>query len=203
MRCAFHRLIPLVLGMTIAAAVAAAQDHGTATLNAVVYRPVPAGEAIHVRTLDNSPQHQDLKRRFEAALAERGYRIAPSASRLVLTLEPEDQIGFWNYRRGALVEAQRGYDRIARKDLDSYTVNLFNSRQGGLINRPERPSGVNPSRYRLEARLEDRDTGRTLWQGWTTADLARGDGRALLAAMVEPLAGVVGLSVREQHVGLR
>ncbi len=205
----YSRTVAIVLAVTMslagvaAAGVALAQSAATAVLNAVLYRPIPAGAAVHVRTLDDSPQHQDLKRRFEAALRDRGYAIDPAPTRLVITVEPRDQIGFWNYQSGALIEAQRGYDRIARKDLDSYMVNLYNSRQGGLINRPDRPSGVNPSRFRLEARLEDRSDGRTLWQGWTSAELTVGDGQSLWTAMAPPLAGAVGRTVREQRVSLR
>ena len=198
------RTVAIVLAVMVALGSASlAQFADFAVLNAVVYRPIPAGEAVHVRTLDDSPQHQDLKRRFEAALRDRGYAIDPAPTRLVITVEPRDQIGFWNYQSGALIEAQRGYDRLARKDLDSYMVNLYNSRQGGLINRPDRPSDVNPSRHRLEARLEDRSDGRTLWQGWTSAEVSAGDGRSLWTAMVAPLAGAVGRTVREERVSLR
>lgn len=202
MRFGYRRVVPVAVAVVIAGA-ASAQLAGQAVLNAVVYQPIPEGEAIHVRALDDSPQAQQLRQRFAAVLSARGFAIDAVPSRLVLTLEPRDQIGFWSYQSGALIEAQRGYDRIARKDLDSYMVNLYDSRQGGLINRPQRPSGVNPTRYRLEARLEDRSNGRTLWQGWTAAELTRGDGSALIASMVEPLAEVVGLTVREQPVTLR
>ena len=71
------------------------------------------------------------------------------------------------------------------------------------MNQPGRPEGVNPSKYRLEARLDDRSDGRTLWQGWTTANLNRGEGSTLLEAMVGPLASSVGETIREQPVTLR
>lgn len=176
---------------------------GDATLNAVLYRPIPTGEPIHVRALDNSPDQEQLKRQFEAALVSRGIAIRREPANLVLTLQPQDQTGFWSYRSGALIEAQRGYNELARKDLDSYTVNLYDSSKGGLINKPGRAEGINRSRYRLEARLEERSSGRTLWQGWTTAELQYGDGQTLLRSMVPALADSVGETVREQTVDLR
>lgn len=176
---------------------------GEATLNAVLYRAIPAGQPIHVRALDNSPDQERLKRQFEAALVSRGIAIRREPADLVLTLEPQDQMGFWSYQSGALIEAQRGYNELARKDLDSYTVNLYNSRRGGLINKPGRPEAISRSRYRLEARLEERSSGRTLWQGWATAELQSGDGQALLRSMVPVLAASVGETVREQPVALR
>ena len=183
--------------------VAVAQVGDQAVLNAVKYRPIPADQPIHVRSLDDSRENLRLKRRFEQALRERGFRIGAEPSRLVLTLESSDQLGFWSYSGGALINAQRGFSELAEKDLDSYVLNLYDSRRGGLTNQPERPVGINPSKYRLEARLDDRSDGRTLWQGWTTADVGRSGGSALLEAMVPPLASSLGETVREQPVTLR
>ena len=183
--------------------VAVAQVGDQAVLNAVKYRPIPGDQPIHVRSLDDSRENLRLKRRFEQALRERGFRIGAEPSRLVVTLESSDQLGFWSYSGGSLINAQRGFNELARKDLDSYVLNLYDSRRGGLTNQPERPVGINPSKYRLEARLEDRSDGRTLWQGWTTADVGRSGGSALLEAMVSPLASSLGETVREQPVTLR
>ena len=200
-RPAICALAVVILGIGVAPALAQLQVD--AVLNAVSYRPIPDSRPIHVRVLDNSEAKAAVKRRFERALTARGYALTQSEDHLVLTIESSDELGFWSYESGALITADRGYSEIARKDLDSYQVSIYDTRKGGLINRPERPAGVNPTRYRLDARLEDRDSGRTLWQGWTTANLDRGDGRDLILMMVPTLADNVGTTVRSESVSLR
>ncbi len=181
----------------------AAQDAAGAVLNAVSYQPIPDREPIHVRVLDNSDASAALKQQFEQALRARGYAIASVPVTLVLTVSPSDEPGFWSYESGALITAERGYNERAGKDLDSYQLNLYDTRKGGLINRPERPAEVSPSRYRLDARLENMSSGRTLWHGWTTADLGRGDGRWLVEAMIPGLADNLGKTARARTVPLQ
>ncbi len=196
------------LALSIAAVAAAlgliaeAYAESQAVLNAVAFRPVPTDEAIFVRTLDNSEESERLRRRFERLLSANGHEINQGAARLVLTIESTDQPGFWSYQPGALISADRGYDRRARKDLDAYRVKFYDSVRGGLVNEPERPTDVSATRYRLEARLEDRDNGRTLWQGWMVAPRTAGRRMSLWIAMVPALADTVGQTVRERPVPL-
>jgi len=174
-----------------------------AVLNAVTFRPVPVEEAIYVRSLDDDESVARVRRSFERALVAGGYAVTDAPRRLVLTLEVSDQVGSWSYGSSTLFSTDRSYDERTRRELDSFQLNVYDSRQGGLVNQPERAAPVAPSRYRLDARLDDRETGRTLWQGWVVGALDRGDGDDLLAMMVPVLAGGIGRTVREATVELR
>lgn len=180
-----------------------AEEAGQAVISAIALQTLPEGAAVHVRSLDNSADSLALKREFETALRAAGFALSADPSGLVLTFTASDRIGGWSYRSGALVKAERGHDPVAGKELDRYIVNLFNTRQGGLINEQKRPARVTPSRYRLSAAVEDRRNGKTLWTGWAVANLVQGEGSVLYRKMVPVLAASVGHTVREKSVELR
>ncbi len=177
-------------------AAAAGPDQGT--LNAVAFDRLPDERVIAVRSLDDSEDNLALKAHIEAVLRSRGFGVTEGAARLVLTFQTSAVVGAWDDRSGALIEAQRYHDETIRKDLDSYMLNLFNSRKGSLLERPGPPTRVQPSQYRLDATLDDRSTGRRVWQGWMVAALQRGAPELLVRAMVPPLIDSVGTTVRSQ-----
>ena len=192
--------LTVALGLMVAAA-ASAEDGGT--LNAVAYKPLPAGAAINVRTLDDSEENQNLQQRFEGELRVLGYAVDKRGP-LVLSLETRGTVGAWNDGgRRSVLELQSQGDGLGG-DRQRMLFNLFDSQSGGVVN-PGTAHGtsiVTPSQYRLDVTLEDRASGERVWEAWATADLQQSDSATISQAMVPVLARSLGRTVREQAFAL-
>ena len=179
---------------------AAAQQPGQGLLNAVAYERLPAGIAVEVSPLDNSDDNLILQRRFEEELRSRGYSVSGNAP-LILTFDIRDTVGAFvdgNVRH--VLELSGGGGRGGGEDARA-RVNVFDSGGGGLLNEGT-DSGdttiVTPSQYRLDVTIDERGSGRRLWQGWATANLEQSDGLALTMSMVPVIADHVGQTVRQK-----
>jgi hypothetical protein len=185
--------------VTVFLAGPAAAQSSQGLLNAVSYEKIPLGTAIAVSPLDNSDENLALQRQFEGELRTAGYTVAKDAP-LILTFAIHDAVGSYLDGNARHVlefsgTSGRGVDENARA-----RVNVFDSAGGGLINTGSESADttiVTPSKYRMDASLDSRETGRRLWQAWATADLGRSDGRALTMAMVPAITRQVGQTVRQ------
>ena len=190
-------LLAAVCALLVAPAFA--QAPGDGLLNAVAYDAIPTGAAVAVRPLDNSDDNMVLKEEFERELRARGYVVAADAA-LILSFETRGTTGAWTSgERRYVLELRAQGGREGGEDA-SARVNVFDSAAGGLLNpgRGGTTSIVTPSQYRLDATVDDRASGRRLWQGWAVADLEHADGLALTRAMVPAVAASVGRTVRRQ-----
>lgn len=171
----------------------AAADPQAASINAVAFSPLPSDTPIHVRALDNSEAALELKAEFETALRATGRSTTAEAGGLVLTLNSGRELGDrTNRERNEIREQRRQLENRVR---ERYAVSLFDSDRDRAP-RARRPRGVTPTRYRLEATLDDRVSGRVLWRGWAVAPLHRGAERDLIEAMIPVLAGALGQTIR-------
>ncbi|MDX9859757.1 MAG: hypothetical protein RBS99_02460 [Rhodospirillales bacterium] len=179
---------------------AAAQQPNQGLLNAVSYERIPAGTAVTVSPLDNSDDNLILQKRFEEELRARGYAISGDAP-LVFTFDIRDTVGAYlagNVRH--VIELSGGGGRGGGEDAKA-RLNVFDSGGGGLLNEGADPSDttiVTQAQYRLDATLDERASGRRLWQVWATADLEQSDGLTLTMAMVPVIAQHVGQTVRQK-----
>ena len=193
-----HRIL-LTCAALLAAHAAGAQGAGEGLLNAVAYKPLPAGGAITVRPLDNSDENLVLQQEFESALRAQGRTVAADAP-LILTFEVRDTVGAWSTRdRRSIIELEGHGDGIGG-DTHRARVNLYNSSRGGVFNegRGSGTSIMTPSQYRLDATLDQRSNGRRLWQAWATADLGQSDSLDLTRAMVPVMVQSLGQTVKRQ-----
>jgi hypothetical protein len=178
----------------------AAQEPNQGLLNAVSYERIPAGVAVTVSPLDNSDNNLILQQRFEAELRAHGYRVSGDGP-LVLTFGTRDTVGAYldgNARH--VLELSGGGGRGGGEDAKA-RVNVFDSSGGGLLNEGRDSSDttiVTPTQYRIDATIDERASGRRLWQGWATANLEQSDGLALTMAMVPVIAQHVGQTVRQK-----
>lgn len=183
---------------------AATAAYGDGLMNAVSYQPLPAGSSIFVRPLDNSDHNLVLKADFERALKQKGYTVSKDAT-LILTFETRDAAGSWTGGgNNRLVELTNNHDQSG-VDAPRVHLNLFNSARGGLLN-PERSRPtrmVTPSRFRIDATIDDATDGKRLWQGWSTTDIGAGDSRALTRAMIPILVEGLGKTIRQQTFELQ
>ncbi len=166
-------------------------------LNAVAYSPLPKDAAIAVRPLDNSDQNMAVKLVFERELRRRGRTVSDDAA-LVLTFETSGQVGAWTSAgRRSVLELDAHGGRTGGENAQA-RLNIFDSARGGLLNkgRGGRTSIVTPSRYRLDATIDERESGRRLWKAWAVSDLGQSDGTTLARAMVPVVVGTLGRTVK-------
>jgi len=172
---------------------------GSILLNAVSYADIPAGHTVSVETFDDSEDNMALKDRFIAALQAKGYTVADKAP-LIFSFEITDSTGAWTGGGPNRLIELRNNENHTGTNAPDVRVNIFDSKRGGLLN-PKRDKGITevaPSEYRIDAAVEERASGRRLWEGWTAAAVGAADDPALHQAMVSPLIDNIGKSVREK-----
>ena len=179
---------------------ASAQGLDEGLLNAVAYKPLPAGLAIAVRPMDDSDENLVLRERIEGELKAQGYSVSGEGA-LILTFQTRDTVGAWSDsgRRSVLEFEYKNVEGIGG-DNERLRLNLFDSAKGGVFNegRAHGTSIVTPSQYRIDATIDDRRNGERLWQAWATASLQQSDGPTLTQSMVPAMVGSLGKTVRRQ-----
>ncbi len=184
---------------------ASAQGLGEGLFNSVAYKPIPAGAAVMVRPMDNSSDNLVLQEEFERELEARGFVVGGNAQ-FVLSFETSDVVGAYTERDTRhVVELSGSGGRGGGEDMRA-RVNMFDSSAGGLFNAGKGTgdtSIVTPTQYRMDATIDDKESGRRLWQAWAVADLEQSDGLTLTLAMVPVVAGAVGETVKQKTFSVR
>ncbi|MBL6945817.1 MAG: hypothetical protein ISR47_04190 [Rhodospirillales bacterium] len=200
------RLLLLLFGLLgFVATQASAQGVNEGLLNAVAYKPIPAGSTVRVRPLDNSDNNIILQEEFERELESQGFVVSDDAQ-LVLSFETRDVVGAYSDRSARhVVEFSVSGGRGGGEDARA-RVNMFDSSSGGLLN-AGRGTGdtsiVTATQYRMDATVDDKGSGRRLWQAWAVANLEQSDGLSLTLSMVPAVAESVGQTVRQKPFTLR
>ena len=194
---------PLALWITcltlLLAVPATAQEAADGTLNAVAYKPLPAGTALAVRPLDDSDDNMVLADDFKRALRAKGYAVADDAP-LVLTFETRDEMGAWNNGGRRHIVELTGTNATGSQETTKARVNLYDSATGGLFNKgsSQETEIVTRTSYRMDVSIDERKGGKRLWQAWATADLGAYEALPLLRAMVSPVTKAIGETVKRQ-----
>ena len=188
----------LVWGVIGASPAAFAQYSEEGVLNAVSYKPLPSGQPIAVRPLDNSDENLEIQAEFERVLTQAGYAVQ-AESPVVLSFDTEDRIGAWSDSGRRTVLELEGRGGVIGRDSARARLNIFDSQRGGIVNEGQGDSGiVTPSRYRLNVSIDEKSSGERLWQAWATADLQQNSGAALTKAMVPVLVRKIGATVKSE-----
>ena len=168
--------------------------------NAVAFAEVPRGEAVTVETFDDSEQVLKLKTLFEEELRLQGYTVTDKG-RLILSFEARDTSGKWTGGGPNRLIELKNSDNHTGDNAPDVRVSIFDSQRGGLLN-PKRDKGITqvaPSEFRIDSTIEDRETGKRLWQGWsTTNDGAVGEEANVHRSMVKPIIENIGKTVRSE-----
>lgn len=177
---------------------------GEAIINAVAYRPLPADTSFKIQALDDSWRSVAAIEELEQKLRQSGRTTALRAP-LVLTLDVREVTAAWSDGgRRTVLELQGSGDGITGHN-HRLRLNLFDSSAGGIFNEGQGERGTNVvtrGRHRIEATVDDSDSGHRLWQGWIEAGTERQDDLALIRAMIAPLVDHLGATVRRQAVEL-
>jgi hypothetical protein len=187
--------------VTVHAGLTMAQESPTGVLNAVAFKPLPAGAPILVRPFNDTDENLAIKKEFEEALKARGYTIGTDPKGIVLSFESRSQPGYWTSTpQRKFVELQGSAGSGTRLEKGSRgVVNLYNSQQGAVFNEGKR-NVVTPAAtlFRLDVNIDDKTEGKSLWLAWALANLAEGDTATLARAMVPVIVDTIGEGAKEQ-----
>jgi hypothetical protein len=192
--------------VTVHAGLTMAQESPTGVLNAVAFKPLPAGAPILVRPFNDTDENLAIKKEFEEALKARGYTIGTDPKGIVLSFESRSQPGYWTSTpQRKFVELQGSAGSGTRLEKGSRgVVNLYNSQQGAVFNEGKR-NVVTPAAtlFRLDVNIDDKTEGKSLWLAWAVANLAESDPVTLAESMVPVIVDNIGKSAKEQSFKLR
>ncbi len=172
-------------------ATAQAQEIMSGTVNAVLFQPIPEGLPILVRPRDDSPENLAIKAQLDQALAKDGFTAATDASALVLSFETRRELG-----GGPTPNRQITDQFVERQEGSDVGTRRYEPQIGK--GSPRGPTSISASRFRLDATLDNKQSGKRLWRGWTIARM-KGDETAKLAKVMVPvLVDNLGETVQEQ-----
>ena len=173
-----------------------AQEPGQGVLNAVAFEPLPKGVAVLVRPLDDTDQNLAIKKEFEAALAAAGFSVAAEGPALVLSFESRDVIGAGPAPRPQTSFRLRDQEgRLSVRERGSVPKIIEAPRGGTQI--------YHPSRFRIDATVDDKDLGTRHWHGWAVADTEDRTRLSLATAMVPALVDSIGRTERQEPFPLK
>jgi len=168
-----------------------AQEGVSGVINAVSYHPMPKGLSILVRPLDDSTENLVIKKDLEQALTADGFTVAKDSSVIVLSFETRRELG-----GGPTPTRQITKQFVERHEQTDIVDRRYRPQIGKSS--PKGPSSIGASRFRLDATLDDKQSGKRLWRGWTIARMYGDETNKLAKAMVPVLVGNLGETVREQ-----
>lgn len=189
----FARLV--IAGVLGVVTLGAALAEGT--VNAVAYLPMPTGQAVHLRALDNSDENMMLKKEFEDALRAKGYTLDKNAT-LVLTFETRRQIGTAGSGGERTVMEIEASGSSSEREEARMRLNLVDTGRGGLFNPGPAAGRGSATQARIELSLDDTQNKRRVWQGWAVGEVDSAGGFALSRSMVAPLIDRLGRTARRE-----
>lgn len=173
-----------------------AQQPERGLLHAVSFEPLPEGMPILVRPLDDTDENLAIKKEFEAAMATDGFNVAADEARLVLSFETREEVAAGPAPKPQTTIRFRGQGgRMSTSDERNVPKLIEAPRDGTRIYRP--------SRYRIDATIDDKLDGTRLWQGWAVAGLDEHTHLFLAKTMVPAIVDGIGQTVREKPFPLQ
>ena len=167
-------------------------------LSAVSYQPLPPSLRVEVRTFDDSDANLEIQQEFERALRAKGVTISDDAP-LVFNFEVSDQLGMLSRSGDRYVFSFETSGGRGGGENTEARVNVFNSQSGGLLNKGAGQGRVSkPSVYRMDVNIEDRSSGKRLWEAWAEADLIAGNNRDLTRRMVPVIVQHIGGTAKSE-----
>lgn len=166
------------------------------------FMAAPSPLALSIEPGDNTDENMALAQRLAKEATGRGITVQPQGATLVLRFDTEVRTS---------TPPRQSYSRPggAFEDPDSMTpaqpgardevTNMLSSRGGGVIGRSS--SGADYSRflrYVINATIDDRATGRRIWQGHVSYDTAEPDRTAMFVALAPVLAEQIGKNTQER-----
>lgn len=165
-------------------------------VHAVVFAPLPEGAPVLVRPLDDTDENLAIKKEFETAMTANGFNVAAEETRLVLSFETREEVAAGPAPRAQNTVRFLGQGgRMSTSDERNVPKLIEAPRDGTRIYRP--------SRYRIDATIDDRMDGTRLWKGWAVAGLDEHTHTFLAKTMVPAIVDSIGQTVRDRPLPLQ
>ena len=172
-------------------------------LSSVSFGKIPGDAHMVVEAFDDSDGSLDLLETIKSAMKSAGYATSDNGAYLLI-FEVHDEIGAYPRNQGHILSFETRGGRAGGGQDSQARVNVFNSSTGGLLNQGRRPKIIaQPSTYRIDVSIENRASGKTLWQGWASADLHNTVNTELTRRMVPKIVNAIGKTVRQETFSLQ
>lgn len=169
----------------------------TAVMSALALQPMPDDRTVEVVTYDDS----DLARAVGAvagqALTAQGYQVG-DGGRLQLGIELRDELQIGE-RAPTL-----GSATVERGEIDdnNVRVNIFADNQDSVLGGRVGPTTSDALRFGLYVTLNDRSTGRRIWQAEIMGDISGTDREAAAPLMTQAVLQRLGAPVTQEQLVL-
>lgn len=158
----------------------------TGTISALALQPMPAGGTIEIVSYDDSDLAQAIASVAAQAASARGYQVG-AGGQYQLGIELIDHMTISD-RSPTLGSA--GYDSAGQDDTN-VRVNIFADNEDSVLGGRVNPGSADVLEFGLYVTLNDRSTGRRVWQAEIMADVSASSretaGRLMTQAVIQRL----------------
>ncbi len=172
-------------------------------LSSVSFGKIPGDAHMVIEAFDDSDESIDLLETIKSTMKSAGYATSDNGAYLLI-FEVHDEIGAYPRDHRHILSLETRGGQAGGGQNSQARVNIFNSNTGGLLNQGRRPKIIaQPSTYRIDVSIENRASGKTLWQGWASAGLHNTVNTELTKRMVPKIVNAIGKTVRQETFSLQ
>lgn len=171
---------------------------------------LPSSLSLRVEPLDNSDLNLRLRGAFVAELTKRKVRVSERSGNLVLSFATETRAAgrgpegpvFGRSPGGSTTETEIGASARAKRE-DESVANVWSTTQPSVLTgRRESLAGGTLPLHVVNVTIDDRSTGKRLWQGHASYRGSEDEGERIMAGLVAVLAERLGKNIREERFAL-
>ena len=188
----------LALSMAVLAGPATAQTDRpvTAVISALALAPMPSARTVEVVSYDDSDLARTIATVASQALGANGYEVG-AGGQLLLGLELVDQLRL-NDRDPTIGSTSPG----AENPNQAERVNLFADSEDSVFGGRIGPTSPDAVQFGIYATLNDRATGRRVWQAEIMADIAGSTREAVAPLLMSAVIEHIGEAVAREEMVL-
>lgn len=168
----------------------------TAVVSALALAPMPSAETIEIVSYDDSDLARTIGTVASQTLSANGYQVG-SGGQLLLGLELIDQLSL-NERDPTIGSTSPG----ANQPNEAERVNLFADSEDSVLGGRIGPTSPNALQFGIYATLNDRATGRRVWQAEIMADIAGSTREAVGPLLVSAVVERIGRAIAREELVL-
>ncbi|MEZ5669403.1 MAG: hypothetical protein R3F55_18600 [Alphaproteobacteria bacterium] len=168
----------------------------SATINALALAPMPPAASIEIVSYDDSDLALAIADVARQTLAAKGYQVG-AGGQLLLGLELRDRD---TITRDVPTLGSATAD--TRLDEGSVRVNLFADSEDSVLGGRVNPDSVDALQFGIFVTLNDRSTGRRVWQGEIMADISGSSREEAGPLLVSAIANRLGEPISRESLVL-
>jgi hypothetical protein len=160
-------------------------------INSVDFRPVDPLAEITVRPLDDGKESLEIKRRFDGALQQSGYKVSDYTADTELSFETAVIEGRFSDGGRNMGRFEGSSDRGV-----NFRLNLWSSTEDSVLGGRQKRDGRQANVFHMNAVLRDRSSGAILWQADAFCEMLTPDTGRIAASVIPPLVESIGQTVK-------